>query len=289
MKIDWRVRKKMKLLGIPSLVLNDIDDAWLEYLSAAAHTYFSGNTRIHGTIVVEGPKEERLESLDLAVVQNGAVVAVADLTQGVRPTLLDAAFGADEKVEVSASRLLFELLSSEAAKVDGRRNGNVTLRARARCSDGQETERDFGPVQIVVRFTGANRYGGRDPHRGGDDWVKPSVKDVLDHFAQFTWGDCSNMNAGSFSPDHATHRTGNDADGHFAGFNARDAAAAQTLIAALNDDTFGSRIATVYVTFTPAFRQAIQNVVLDDGRRATAVFNDERNHDTHFHFVITDR
>ena len=94
------------------------------------------------------------------------------------------------------------------------------------------------------------------------------------------------MNAGSFSPDHKSHQTGNDADGHFEGYNARDEAAAKKLIACLNDSLYGSQITTIYVTFTSEFEKVIKDVVLDDGRKATSVFNDEAAHDTHFHFRI---
>jgi hypothetical protein len=288
LKLDWKAKKKYKLLDISSMALNDIDNVSLEYLSASAHSYFGGNTRIHGTITIVGPKEEKLESLVLEVVQNEKVVATANLTEGLRPKLINVPFGSAEKLEITMSQLMFELPSAEAAKVDGSKNGKLTLRARAKASDGQETTKDFGQVEILVRLTGTNRYGMRDENRGGDDWLKPSVKTVVDHYSDFNWGDCSNMNAGSFKPDHKTHQTGNDADGHFDGFNDRDADAAKKLIAALNDTTYGSRITTIYVTFTPAFKKAIKDVTLADGRLATSVFNDETDHDTHFHFVISD-
>jgi len=45
----------------------------------------------------------------------------------------------------------------------------------------------------------------------------------------------SNMHAGSFAPDHGSHRTGNDVDGSFPGYNNRDANTAETIINQLND------------------------------------------------------
>src|SRR5208337_2166669 len=80
MKLDWKAKKKLKLLEITSLKLNDIDEKELAYLSAADHNYFNKNTRIHGTITITGPKDEKLHSLLLKVMQRGNVVATADLS-----------------------------------------------------------------------------------------------------------------------------------------------------------------------------------------------------------------
>jgi murein endopeptidase len=97
----------------------------------------------------------------------------------------------------------------------------------------------------------------------------------------------SNMNAGSFAPDHATHRDGLDVDGWYAGYNARNAATAQTMIGHLNS-AYGISITSVFVTFTASpgnlFFQAIQGVVLNDGRLATDVIRSVPGHDTHFHW-----
>lgn len=57
---------------------------------------------------------------------------------------------------------------------------------------------------------------------------------------------------------------------------------AAQLISYLNQPT-GSRIRWIFVTYTSAFENAIRNVILNDGRPATAVFNDEINHHDHFH------
>ncbi len=146
-------------------------------------------------------------------------------------------------------------------------------------------------MQKLVRYTGANRYGGRDEGVGGDDWVKPSVRTVIEHFAGLTWGDFSNMNGGPFPP-HQTHNDGNDADGWFNGYNARDAATAQTIIGHLNDATYGSRILTVYVTYQQAngnaFWEAIRNVTLNDGRQARDVIRPLGGHTTHFHWIVSE-
>lgn len=285
--VDIVEEKKLK---ITKLKLNDIDNTALQYLSTSAHTYFSGNTRIHGTITVEGAKDDSLTSLELEVLEGGTVVARANLAAGAQGTLLTT-FGDDEKVEITNSQLLFELPSAQAAAVNQQNNGNLTLRARAKSQNGEEATKEFGAVQKLVRYTGNNRYGDRDEGVGGDDWVKPSVRTVVEHFAGLTWGDFSNMNGGQFAP-HQTHNDGNDADGWFSGYNARDAATAQTIIGHLNDATYGSRILTVYVTYQQAngnaFWEAIRNVTLNDGRRARDVIRSIGGHTTHFHWIVSE-
>ncbi|MBW7886348.1 MAG: hypothetical protein H3C34_27725, partial [Caldilineaceae bacterium] len=275
-------------LAITALSLRDIDNSNLSYLSAAAHTYFGGNTRVHGTITVEGAEDDALQSLELEVIQNGGVVARGNLAAGVTGTLIRD-FGQAEKVEVTAPQLLFEIPSAQAAQVNGAQDGTVSLRVRAKSKNGEEATKEFGAVQILVRYTAAGRYGGRDEGVGGDDWVKPSVKPIVEHFG-VTVGDISNMNGGAFAP-HQTHRTGNDVDGWFAGYNNRDAATAATIIGHLNDATYGSNITTVYVTYQQvngnAFWTAIKDVVLNDGRNARDVIRPLGGHGTHFHWIVT--
>jgi hypothetical protein len=160
------------------------------------------------------------------------------------------------------------------------------LRVKARSSSGETAQKDVGSVTKLALFTGGNRYGGRDTDKGGGDWPKPGVRTFVED-TNHTWGDFSNMNGGSFPP-HQTHRTGNSADGHFSGYNARDAATAATIIGDLN--TYGTRIRTVYVTFAPnsVFANAIANVTLNDGRAAKSVIRNVGGHTTHFHWEVTD-
>jgi hypothetical protein len=274
-----------KKLTISALQLNDIDNTALGYLSASDHTYFGGNTRVHGTITLQGPEEDTLEELKVEVLEGG-VIATGTLADGVSGTLLTQ-FGSDEEIKLDASQLLFEIPAGQLAAANQSTNGQLTLRVKARSSSGETAEKDFGPVEKLVRFTGTNRYGGRDLNRGGDDWAKPGVR-VLIAGAGQTWGDFSNMNGGSFAPDHSSHRTGNSADGWFDGYNARNAATATTIIGHIN--THGTRIRTVYVTFAPGsvFANAIAGVELDDGRAATDVIRNYAGHTTHFHWEVTD-
>lgn len=276
---------KKKKLTISQLQLNDIDNTALQYLSASDHTYFNGNTRVHGTITIQGPKDDTLEELKVEVLEGG-LIATGNLPTALRGTLLTQ-FGDDEEIRLDTSQLLFEIPGGELAGANQSVNGQLTLRVKARSSSGETAEKDFTPVTKLARFTGTNRYGGRDADRGGDDWAKPTVRVFIDGAGQ-TWGDFSNMNGGSFAPDHTSHQTGNSADGWFDGYNIRNAATATTIIGHLN--THGTRIRTVYVTFAPnsVFANAIANVTLDDGRRATAVIRNFGGHTGHFHWEVTD-
>ena len=275
-----------KKLSISELVLNDIDNARLAYLSASNHTYFGGNTRVHGTLTVKGDAEDSLTELRLEVLEGGAVVATGTLAAGLTGTLYRA-FGESGEIQLATSQLLFEIPAAQLAGVNQDTNGNLTLRVQARSQRGETAERDFGAVTKLVRVDTAPRYGGRDTARGGDDWVKPGVRTLVQGTTH-TWGDFSNMNAGSFAPDHQTHRTGNSADGWFTNYNVRDAGTAATIIGHLN--THGLRISRVYVTFTPtsAFATAINGVVLNDGRQANQVIRNVGGHGTHFHWEVTE-
>ncbi len=279
-------------LAITKLSLKDIDNSQLQFLSVSGNNpYFGGNTRVNGTITIEGDKDDSLNLLELQIVQGGQVVATANLDNAAQGTLLNQNFGEDKKIEVNTSQLLFNLPNTQASLINVTQNGSVNLRVRATSANGGEVIKEFGSAEILRRYIGTNRYGGRDENVGGDDWAKPSVINVIDHFSNLTFGDFSNMNGGSFLPDHTSHKAGNNVDGWFNGYNARDAATAQTMINLLNDPTFGSRIQTVGVTFqqvnTDTFWTAIQNVTLNDGRLARNVIRPWAGHTTHFHWVIS--
>ena len=98
------------------------------------------------------------------------------------------------------------------------------------------------------------------------------------------------MNGGHFPP-HGSHQTGNDVEGWFPGYNARNNATAATILSHLNDTTYGSRIDRVFVTFervaTDPFWAVIQNMTLPDGRLARDVILNATGHKTHFHYRIS--
>lgn len=275
-------------LQITSLVLHDIDGTPLNFLSASPHAYFDGNTRVHGTITIEGDDHVIIDSVVLEVVQAGGVVATGTLTGSASATLIQQ-LGSNNKVEINSSEHLFNV---NPAGINSQVNGSLGLRVRVATAGGEEAVYEAGNVTILRQFAGGNRYPhvGRDEDMGGDDWAKPSVASYIEGLGEdYLWNDFSNMNGGPFPP-HATHQTGNDVDGWFYGYNARDAAAAQRLIDEVNASQ--GRVTVVYVTFsrdpTDSFYATIENVNLNDGRRAVDVFRPVAGHRTHFHFRVSD-
>jgi hypothetical protein len=214
--------------------------------------------------------------------------------------LLNKRFGSLKTVQVATPQLTFRIPADAAAFFDTNKNTMVTMKLVAETADGLTLTQALGKVPQLVRYKGSNRFGGRDETKGGDDWVKPSVRLVIDHFTADTWRDFSNMNGGPFAP-HASHQTGNDADGWFPGYNARDAQTAHQIIHQLNVPQYGHRITRVFVTYNrpggPVFAGrpnpdpfwlAIQNVHLNDGRLARNVIRSVGGHGTHFHYRISD-
>lgn len=272
-------------LSIPQARLFDIDNSALQYLSAANHPYFNAATRVHATFKLTGPTATKLSALELHVLQGGVLKARGQLAAALVPTLYRS-FGASG-IELAGARLAFEIPANELAAVNATRDGPLNLKLVATADDGSSVEKDMGQVPLLIRWTGADRYGRRDEHRGGDDWLTVATHDVCNS-VNASWGDFSNMNAGSFAPDHRSHTTGQDADGWYSGYNARDAAAAEKMLALLNAPGVGKRVKLVYVSHIPrpgnAFYDAYKEAILIDGRRADAVIQNYPGHDTHFHW-----
>jgi len=235
--------------------INGYED--LNYLSTDEHIYHGGNTRIYGTVAVKGAQTDELTSLKLKLIEPPRREITAELSAQAGNNLLQP-FGPDEEVSIVRPTLLFELPAAEAAQLDSDTNGNIQLRAEAETAAGLEDAYDWGSVEKLVRYKGANRYppganpAVRDGWAGGDDWVLPRVgtaADALDNaIAGTVWGDFSNMNGGHFPP-HRTHREGIDVDGDYNGYDARDAAVAQDLIDMLRYPVHGTSIQTIYVTY----------------------------------------
>lgn len=274
-------------LAISEAALFDIDDAPLNFLSAAAHTYFDSKTRVHATFKVEGPTTAKLASLELQVLQAGAIKAHGTLVAALAPSTYKT-FG-PTGIAVDASKLVFEIPAGELASVSTITDGALTLKLVAQSDDGSTAEKNMGSVKLLDHWTGTDRYGGRDEDRGGDDWVTAVTRDVC-KLVSVKWGDFSNMNAGSFAPDHSSHTAGKDVDGWYDGYNSRDAAAAAKMIALLNTTGVGKKVKIVYVTHTAAsgnaFFDAYKDVTLADGRKAKSVIKNYAGHTTHFHWNV---
>lgn len=281
----------------------DIDGTRLTYLSvSASNPYFSGNTVIFGTLMVTGAPGDRLVDMQLLIEQNGTRVASVPLTRGAQRAVL-VPFDAHGRILIREARELFRISNAIAGGIDVTEDGSVSVRVWTKRALGGESYSASGSVALLTRYTGTNRYGGRDGRWcldrnghptnvkcGGDDWVQPSILDVLSHFSGIRWGDMSNMNGGPFT-GHDGHRSGTEADGSYAGYNERDAAAARKMIAYLDDPDYGSRIRQVFVTFDVTkddpFWGVIKNAQLADGRWARDVITSSSDHTSHFHWVIS--
>lgn len=274
-------------VSIAQARLFDIDNSALQYLSAADHPYFNAATRVHATLKLTGPAAAKLSLLELHVLQGGVVKAKGRIAAALTPNLYRT-FGASG-IELSGAQLAFEIPAKELAAVNSTYDGPLALKLVAKADDGSSAEKNMGQVRLLVRWTGTERYGGRDAHRGGDDWLTAAARDVCDS-VNASWGDFSNMNAGSFAPDHRSHTSGLDADGWYPGYSARDAAAAAKMLALLNMPGVSGQVKRVYVSHVPrsgsAFYDAYKDATLIDGRKASAVILNYPGHGTHFHWSL---
>ena len=272
-------------LAIPSASLFDIDNVPLKMLSSASHTYFGGSTRVNASLKVTGASTAKLSKLELQVFQSGALKATGKLTSGLESTVYKT-FGTTGAIELASPQLVFEIPSAELSNIDHSGNGDLSLKISAVSDDGGTALKDVGSVQLLDLWTGTQRYGGRDEALGGDDWVQPGSRDIFS-VVSVTWGDFSNMNGGPFSP-HSSHQIGKDADGWYDGYNARDAAAATTMIGLINTVGAQDKVKIVYVTHEAvpgnAFYDAYKDVTLTDGRPAKSVIKNFPGHTTHFHW-----
>ncbi len=302
--ISWFFYKRK--MSIKKVSLLDIDSKPLSYLSVAADyhtnqgTIFHSNTRVNGTLKIHGPKNYVLDKVQLLVTEHGGVTtAVGHLAPAAAAKLLGKPFGPDETLAITTPQLLFEIPSSEAGKLILTIDNKLDLSVHIQATNEQEDWKAWGSVRRLTRYTSSNRYGPRDLGVGGDDWIRPSIKLILDQFAPgHCYGDMSNMNGGIFDP-HETHQDGIDVDVNFdspdgcgpsdsdGSFSNTSAADAQRVINDLNSP-LGSQIARVYVTFhyssSDHFWNAIKNVMLADGRRACRVIRSVPLHIHHFHW-----
>lgn len=306
-KQEFEKEDKNNLI-VDSLKLMDLDKKPLRFFSASAcDNGCGGNPRVLGTISISGDKDDALMELFLEIVEKGTVVAIAALAPGSAKKLLGA-FGPDGNLSLDTPTKLFELSSEEATKISQTNDARLTLRVRARSEAGDEATREYGKVPKLVLYTNSNRYGPRDADKGGDSWVKPSVKAVVESLgSDYRWSDFSNMHGGDFfiknpnKPPHASHDRGNDVDGVFAdGTIEADwkkdkhhtAITAQRLIDILNTPIIGPRFVSIGLLYTKSatdpFWNTIKDVKLVDGRKATDIIKPWPGHDKHFHMRISD-
>jgi hypothetical protein len=283
-------------LSITDVTLNDIDDLPLKFFSASLHPYFSGFTRIHGTIRIKGDPTDSLKSLEILVIRAGHIVATGRLPYALRSKLLTS-FGNDGVIELTTSQFLFAVPASDLTELDTNKETTVYFKVKATSTKGETHAKQARKAIVLVRYTHGKRYGDdHDEDEGGDDWIRPSIRPVITHFAGLETGDISNMNGGPFlDPDpnksHKTHTDGTHVDAWYAGYGLRDTVAARKMISLLNDATYGSRILVVFVDYSISdnnlFWNAIKDVRLNDGRWARDVIVPDPDHYDHFHWGLS--
>lgn len=275
----------------------------LSYLSASApNPAASQDVRVFGSINVTGPADQTVSAVRLDVIQGGKVVTTANL-DGERSGLVGKPLGqkglnAQQSGAKRKSRgtadggnlyiPLFRLGTTQLANINASNDGSLTLKVVVQTSGGQEASFSQD-VQILTRYTGA-RYGqDRDPEEGGDDWTLPSVKTVVDHFAStipgFSVNDMSHMNGGD-TPDHQSHETGTSADFVFDGFDRFDKDTAARLADILHDQTYGSRVRLIYVTFGRDFGAVVEKWNKDNPNRNLNRVQNIGGHRDHFHMEV---
>ncbi len=306
--------KRKPAMRIESAYLRDMDNPGpgadsgekLQFLSISPkNPYFGGYTLINGDIRLKGNPDILLDAVELEIA-SGSTKISAQLSPKAKLKILDRALG-NSGISLSTSGgtidsgPLFLLDNTQAGFLNlnesVNRNLALTIVARGRTNKGigglVETRYKIpGQVTMLSRLTDIKRYGQRDEKFGGDDWVVPSlipfVKQITNLVPGLEIGDISNMNAGSFQPDHATHNLGRDIDAWFPNYNPNSAASAKKILNILNKSTYAKKIEVIFAEYSPgsAFEKAIQNVRLQDGRRATDVIRSVRPHKDHFHIRV---
>lgn len=271
--------------AITQAELLDIDNSKLSYLSADAHNYFDGFTRINGTITLEGEEADKITEIYLQLMDGNTQLGRAELSTQAASKLLNKKFGKSGKISLKTPILLFKIFPSVLSGLNSTEDRGFSLVIQAKTAKGQTAHTSLGSVKQLVRFDGTARYDGRDEASGGDDWVLPSLRTVANQLSGVTWGDFSNMNGGGFPP-HSLHRDARSADGWVAGYNQLNAETAESLISLLNSAA-GNRIHFIYARFNRspgnAFWQAISGRHLNNGRPVDRVILPDGEHGTHFH------
>jgi len=271
--------------AITDATLLDLDNQSVRFLSAAQHPYFDGFTYLNGTITLEGEETDKITKLYLQIMDQGVELARAELSTQAAAKLLNKSFGKSGKIEIKNPMLLFKVFPGELGKLSPTEDKTYSFVIQATSKDGATAHKSMNAMSALVLFTGASRYDGRDVEQGGDDWLLPSVRAKVDELGSLTWGDFSNMNGGIFEP-HQLHRDGHSADAWIDGYNNRDAATADALIALLNGG-LANRIRFMYVAYRRsegnAFYNAIRGRTLTNGRKVENVILPDAQHTTHFH------
>lgn len=294
----------------------------LAYLSASRHRYLPsgssgrGYTPIYGTVALEGLRDDELEKIALEIKGAGRQV-LAKPVGGQVTNVGGVLFNSDKTPKEDDIEVQFELSPAEAARIDQKGDGKLTLQVIAQSNwDELRDEKHTIKVEKLVLFTGDGigrtgvcalpprgkcRYGPADEPEGGDSWTRPSTLKNIETLSNsrhlvgevfgLAWGDFSNMHGARFY-QHGSHRTGLDVDGKFRGYfklvngqNTVTAQAADLLRLFLLSDF---DISKIFVTYSSnpcdEFCKAMKaQKPLPNDRMLSSYVRFEKKHDDHFH------
>jgi hypothetical protein len=259
------------------------------------------------SIEIQGEPDDSIVGLKLTIKQNG-VTAIANWDfngfNGVEDDF-KTPFGPLKKKKLS-KEFLFSLLNAEAAKIDVNHNGTVSLQIEATSKNGHKAVYEAGKFTILTRssWIGDWRRSGRDESRGGDDWGQPATISKLNSlFSSYGLGmanslnfqvnDISNMNGGSFAPDHTSHRNGKIVDAFIRNYNSDstvfDAALAEDLLRimqGIGSDLESICVETSFTQANPFFAVLNSPTAIVGNLPARQYLRNCAGHKDHFHFVL---
>lgn len=266
----------------------------LAFFSGEQHPYFNGKTPIYGDIELRAPEGTEIDSVALYIhtINRNTPRATAGLDTGVASTQLLTTVGPTGVVSITGNEKLFDVQSQD---LFSQGNDEVTLQLIVKSASGATSKYEVGkfPVLDLVdpNPNFVKRYGGRDPRNGGDGWGRVAVVELIESMSSnnpdLLFNDVADIHAGEFPPHSITnHGNGKSVDITFPNFSLRNAATAQRIIDLLNTNE-GRSIRRVGLLFDPtpgkAFYDAINGVVLANGKLATDIIRFFNDHDTWMH------
>ncbi len=288
----------------------------LQYLSVGTHPYLSygtagkaSSTGVKGRFKITGANGDTIQDIKLDVLESGRLVAVGDLEEAAKNTLLKTFDDEHQTIEWNDPGPLFhidfQIPSNNASSMNINTDVKLNVRIRVSTVNGQQATSDLISVGKLVRYTGFNRYSvpaipARDEDVGGDDWCQVRMKNFMAHFSNeypLLIGDFSNMNGGPWNPPHAEHQFGLNADMMFINGTpyASSLAAAQVYVLMLNDPEIGSSIRSIRMDLSD---QTVKDYVINalvyrtrpDGHQdaisALYYIIDDYKHDGHVHITF---
>jgi hypothetical protein len=237
---------------------------------------------------VLGASTDSITKAKVEVLQNGAIVARAELLDSPRTAPLKENFGADEAVfagahdtvTVSKAHVCDALFAirensisqqlSYSAPVNLDLVVETRLGQKLRVSSGKDLPLlQWANLSEDQRFLGSTR----DPLLGGDDWIRPRILPVIKGMLakgqplDLRFNDFSNMHGQRFPP-HIAHKVGLDVDATVLAFPP----SADVKKGAEPDDQTASKLLQFLRLLTPSELNAIELIIVTYGKQPNNLF-----------------